>query len=1292
MSHNSRKIIFVSHASRDKTKHVRPVVDFLIREGYIVFVDNPRDLGYSADYIQAHSMRFIPNGQDWTAAIRHGLKECDFVLGCFSRALLEERVVLEEEIKFGAIAGKLMACVVDDLNSDQLPSKIGTVPLPAVQAPRVNTSALSRALSHLSQNKPLLENSEEANAFEDMRFIVGSKAQVIVKKSPHGFSGQAPFRFELTNEGSLPYERPSTDVNEKSVWGGLADLAAEPAKKYLQGGFVTDQVWQIANHVAIERQEEEDILDALSANPVTVVTAAAGDGKTTLARRIGLKIRSRSEKRVFFEDDPSKLMSSIHNLQGSDIVVDGVLIIDDAHEIFNWPEFIEFIRDHKSLRVILFAREYPWLLNNFRSDKLRFRHIKLRQLGPDEIEKLACQMVAFRVTAAGLEIDEAKARISGALGDRRLHLLAAVISVAEGKDYFSIVASIKDSFEQSGSGVILQFCVILNFLFDHSQGLSPLPSRYFLEAIFEKYIWKSSVSGSRKRDRTLRERLRTNLEMIESELFRSKTLGRSLSSRYVLRHPKIAEILWEGYYGGEPGIEVQDVDSLSEDVCEIIKLGIEIAHNERKGETLPSNFDAVKIVRALFCQQTLKWIPYHVRGNALEALLSGFGFYSGEVENEARIVSRILRECDTCDKPLVMRLYWNAGGRNSNLLGIWFAFEKESHAGEFHAPEAYSARWIARQYWKGGGRDPNLLGIWFAFEKESHAGEFHAPEEYSARWIARQYWKGGGRDPNLLSIWFAFEKEIHAGEFHAPEEYSARWIARQYWKGGGRDPNLLSVWFAFEKETHAGEFHAPEEYSARWIARQYWEGGGRDSNLLGIWFAFEKESHAGEFHAPEEYSARWIARQYWEGGGRDPNLLSIWFAFEKESYAGEFHAPEEYSARWIARQYWEGGGRDPNALSVWFAFEKDSHGGEFHAPEQYSAQWIARQYWEGDGRDPNALSVWFAFEKETQAGEFHAPEQYSARWIARQYWEGGGRDPNLLSIWFAFEKESHGGEFHAPEEYSARWIARQYWEGDGRDPNALSVWFAFEKETQAGEFHAPEQYSARWIARQYWEGGGRDPNLLSIWFAFEKESHAGEFHVPEEYSARWIARQYWEGGGRDPNLLSIWFAFEKESHGGEFHAPEQYSARWIARQYWEGDGRDPNLLSIWFAFEKESHAGEFHAPEQYSARWIARNAKRTGSELILLELAKLELCSSDGVVGNCFSPETWSAYNLLNNFVPKSIGNAKQRFRLIFDMAPWANEDSDGLSLKALYIQATEKFGENHGSFNDWLAYADEFE
>lgn len=143
--------LFISHASPDKRERVRPLVEVLVAEGELLWIDRPGTgddgFGFEQAYIDRHDIDYLQSGRSWSASIQSALRASGAVIGCFSRALLEHRTVLQSELSFADISTKLVTCIVDDLPFSEL-SRLnhGLLDVSRHQSSRIDPDRLRRAL------------------------------------------------------------------------------------------------------------------------------------------------------------------------------------------------------------------------------------------------------------------------------------------------------------------------------------------------------------------------------------------------------------------------------------------------------------------------------------------------------------------------------------------------------------------------------------------------------------------------------------------------------------------------------------------------------------------------------------------------------------------------------------------------------------------------------------------------------------------------------------------------------------------------------------------------------------------------------------------------------------------------------------------------------------------------------------------------------------------------------------------------------------------------------------------
>lgn len=141
--------VFVSHASDDKSERIKPLVRALLIEGVALWLDRPghgdSHFNFDSAYIEHHDIVGLQAGKPFDQQILEAHWQCDAVLGCLSRRLNEQRKVLVQELVLATYADKLVTCIVDDLPYADVPSDLGLIDARRLQAPRIDSNALSRA-------------------------------------------------------------------------------------------------------------------------------------------------------------------------------------------------------------------------------------------------------------------------------------------------------------------------------------------------------------------------------------------------------------------------------------------------------------------------------------------------------------------------------------------------------------------------------------------------------------------------------------------------------------------------------------------------------------------------------------------------------------------------------------------------------------------------------------------------------------------------------------------------------------------------------------------------------------------------------------------------------------------------------------------------------------------------------------------------------------------------------------------------------------------------------------------
>jgi|GEM_PF-2293325 len=187
--------IFVSHASADKATRVRPIVEALIAEGESVWIDRPGvgegNFGFTQDFIARNDIGFLRNGSQWSDSLQSALRMSGAVLGCLSRSMSVENDVLMAELTIANAMGKLVTCIVDDLDYGELPRLTrGLLDLSRSQAPHIRPDLLATAARYSESgiHTPPNEFNALTSEWEKLRGLISSMDQV--RDEPRGMRPQ----------------------------------------------------------------------------------------------------------------------------------------------------------------------------------------------------------------------------------------------------------------------------------------------------------------------------------------------------------------------------------------------------------------------------------------------------------------------------------------------------------------------------------------------------------------------------------------------------------------------------------------------------------------------------------------------------------------------------------------------------------------------------------------------------------------------------------------------------------------------------------------------------------------------------------------------------------------------------------------------------------------------------------------------------------------------------------------------------------------------------------------------
>jgi hypothetical protein len=986
-----------------------------------------------------------------------------------------------------------------------------------------------------------------------------------------GLSGPALTEFILYGNGSpfaIFHDSPVA-ASELSFEHRTAPVSPETADSdqraravaFLRGGRPLD--WDVMRDVAIARPLEDELLNAIMSEQLVILTGSAGDGKSTILKRVALALRI-AGWRVLMTEPPSRRRFPSVKVLGSS-AERTCLLVDNADLASGFPDLESELLQAPNLRVVLCARSYQWERKRFVFNRKLV--LSVPTIGGDEIESLVERLLAWRASGRPRTPEELKSAILRSVQSEHPHLLAAMMTATHGVSFQTIIDRMIDEFEDANEQWALRLVACGALLEEISHGqVGKLPGPIFL-AIVAQRLNPAASGGDR-----LSEFARARLRAFASEIVTHKAPVAHAASQYDLRHPDIVNQVLHRYFGLRWGEAAGDINLIADDLYEIIQAEFASLRSSRRGEHddwLNYTGTAVRAYFRFRAQET-GWIPPGLVRETTRSMIGAYGNFERQIRAKHELLLawasfeaylEALGKADASEQRLSDTLYDQACG-----LGLG------------------DAAW---NDWARSAMARGSLGAW------------DLPEPTSARGIYRRAWDEGVRSPALLSHWMRFEaNDGHLGDLETPAEKSARWLAQWAWNEGIRNRQLLEQWIQIESRAgNLGDADEPHRFSVRWIFRERLQAACElDDNLFLRWMHVElAEGNAGDPEEPAPHSARWLARHAWDLGMRSRGIVEASIRLEaREGNLGDLNDPAPHTARWLMREAGALAVESEQVVAAAIAAEdRDGNLGDFDAPEEGTARWYARRAWEHGMRGAHFLFAWGSMEGRTgNLGHFEEAEAYSARWIYRTAWQLGLRSSALIIAWLGLEQRSGAiGDDDSPAEYSFRWIGRTALAGDLLGSGWIGALMKLEQELgNIGDCSRPREFSARWVARRAWLNGARDEGFISCWAAMEaKVGNLGDFNEPAEFSARWILRQAWVEEARGSSVVALWILVEGAAGSvGDAQEPDKFTARWIARTAWGFGLRDEGVLSEWLQVEaaaSDTIAGE--KGTRFSQDWIA---------------------------------------------------------------------------------------------------------
>lgn len=229
--------VFISHASEDKRKRVRPLVEALAMQGIKLWIDRPgygdSHFDFDQDFIDRYGIKSLTSGLTWDAQIAVAIREAGAVLACLSRALCSSRQVLAQELLLAKYEHKLVACIIDDLPFTEIPSDLGLVDPSKIQAERIDSELLQAAIDQLKESTSLAPDKlspDHKKQWEIVRKLVNDINQILDRS---GLRTPGNEELEATLE-KLALFPTSPKVNfyniPQAIIDSFTDRFDEPAK------------------------------------------------------------------------------------------------------------------------------------------------------------------------------------------------------------------------------------------------------------------------------------------------------------------------------------------------------------------------------------------------------------------------------------------------------------------------------------------------------------------------------------------------------------------------------------------------------------------------------------------------------------------------------------------------------------------------------------------------------------------------------------------------------------------------------------------------------------------------------------------------------------------------------------------------------------------------------------------------------------------------------------------------------------------------------------------------------
>ncbi|MGJ4957942.1 hypothetical protein ACQR1H_20045 [Bradyrhizobium sp. HKCCYLRH2015] len=649
---------------------------------------------------------------------------------------------------------------------------------------------------------------------------------------PYQLLGEQALGHELTYEPLLKYnltrERERTRAEGKKL--GLV-IRTEGAL-FLRGAEPRD--WSILSDVAVPRIEhEEAIARSIVENRLCIVTGAAGDGKTTICKRVALRLKS-AGWRVFYAtapDDTSQDLSG-YKLTGSNTAV----FVDNAEFLNSFTSVSKFLRANPHVSLVLIARHHQII------DKLKpISHLNPREHFVGRCKAELAESLAKTIVRHGAAPDCSEAilidRIRTSISEGSTHLLAIMIYATRGESFSTTIQSMIRQFSASGDDWILRL-VALGAMFAY---LANNPQLLVDRTLITKFADIHCDGNEAESTRSILER--TQSEIMRRSSSSSSTKRATLS----LRHPDIVTEVLRRFYEINPGVDIGDVETFESDLRQLCLAATMVAMEKAYSyaRRVPNySITLLSFLLSYTCEHS--WIPRAPVIDTAFYCAKRWGTSEADKAQAIRYIFHVFKNQlnnkidDVEDIRHTGMRYVAMGGDDPNLLTLWMTFEFDN-ANPGAVETKYSGRWIGYEHLlKANFPDPNLLACWLT--AEFNLGNAGSPSKiHSGRWLGSKHLsQSDPPDANLLACWLKAEFDLgNAGS--STEPYTGRWLAHKHLSYPGiPDSSLIATWMKAEVSlTKCGDQNESGYLLARSVAETAWMRGVRGADFIQKWIQLE---------------------------------------------------------------------------------------------------------------------------------------------------------------------------------------------------------------------------------------------------------------------------------------------------------------------------------------------------------------------------------------------------------------------------------------------------------------------